>query len=471
MDDLLCVHEEFIGLYEVESIEASSLFFVVKDVLLRLNLTWEKARGQCYDGASNMSGKQSGLAKRITDEQPKAYFTHCYGHSLNLAACDMIRRSMVMKKALETTQEITKLVKYSPRRENLFKHIKDEIAPTSPGVCILCPTRWTVRANSMQSIIENYAVLQELWEEAASIVHDTETIARIRGVEALMQSFDFFFGLVLGEKLLRITDNLSKTLQIKTFSASEGQEVAKMTKRTLKSMRSEENFNLFWELIMKMSVDVDVSEPRLPRRRKVPARYEEGSAPPEFPSTVKELYRPQYYAALDLIIQAIDDRFDQPGYKTYSSLQNVLLKVLNSGDISEELKVVLDSYGSDFHATNLKPQLEIFAKNVPGDIKNIFDIKNYLQQLGSAEKALLSEVITIMKLILVMPATNAMSERSFSAMWRVKSYLRSTMHQERLNHLMILHIHKDKTDQLFLPEIANDFISKSERRSQAFGKF
>ena len=63
-----------------------------------------------------------------------------------------------------------------------------------------------------------------------------------------MQSFDFFFGLVLGEKLLRITDNLSKTLQIKTFSASEGQEMAKMTKRTLKSMRSEENFNLFWEL-------------------------------------------------------------------------------------------------------------------------------------------------------------------------------------------------------------------------------
>ena len=75
------------------------------------------------------------------------------------------------------------------------------------------------------------------------------------------------------------------------------------------------------------------------------------------------------------LIQAIDDRFDQPGYKTYSSLQNVLLKVLNSGDISEELKVVLDSYGSDFHATNLKSQLEIFAKNVPGDIKNIFDIK------------------------------------------------------------------------------------------------
>ena len=156
VDDLLCVHEEFIGLYEVESIEASSLFFVVKDVLVRLNLTWEKARGQCYDGASNMSGKRSGLAKRITDEQPKVYFTHCYGHSLNLAACSMIRRSKVMKKALESTQEKTLLVKYSPRRENLFKHIKDEIAPTSPGVRVLCPTRWTVCADSMQSVMLSF---------------------------------------------------------------------------------------------------------------------------------------------------------------------------------------------------------------------------------------------------------------------------------------------------------------------------
>ena len=56
----------------------------------------------------------------------------------------------------------------------------------------------------------------------------------------------------------------------------------------------------------------------------------------------------------------------------------------------------------------------------------------------------------MMKLILVMPSTNASSERTFSAMRRVKSYLRSTMTQERLNHLMILHVHKELTDKLDL---------------------
>ena len=60
-----------------------------------------------------------------------------------------------------------------------------------------------------------------------------------------------------------------------------------------------------------------------------------------------------------------------------------------------------------------------------------------------------------------MPATNAYSEH-FSAMRHVKSYLRSTMTQERLNHLMILHAHKELTDGLLFTNIANEFVSKSE---------
>ena len=55
------------------------------------------------------------------------------------------------------------------------------------------------------------------------------------------------------------------------------------------------------------------------------------------------------------------------------------------------------------------------------------------------------------KLLLVMPATNSTSERSFSCMRHVKSYLRSTMTQERLNNLMILHVHKSiRTNSIYM---------------------
>ena len=89
-DDLL-VHEEFLGLYTVDSIDAATLTSVIQDLFMRLmNVSIDKLRGQCYDGASAMSGRRSGVAKRITDLQPKAIYTHCYGHALNLAACDTI---------------------------------------------------------------------------------------------------------------------------------------------------------------------------------------------------------------------------------------------------------------------------------------------------------------------------------------------------------------------------------------------
>lgn len=63
-------HEEFIGLYQVESIEAENLHRVISDVFLRLNLAVSKVRGQCYDGASAMSGAKSGVAVRVQAEEP-----------------------------------------------------------------------------------------------------------------------------------------------------------------------------------------------------------------------------------------------------------------------------------------------------------------------------------------------------------------------------------------------------------------
>ncbi len=86
MNDELEVSEDILGLYIVSSIDASSLFSVVSDVLTRLNLSWSRLRGQCYDGCSTMSGHRNGLAKRVHELEPRAVFTHCYSHSLNRAA-------------------------------------------------------------------------------------------------------------------------------------------------------------------------------------------------------------------------------------------------------------------------------------------------------------------------------------------------------------------------------------------------
>uniref|UniRef100_A0A8W8K1D5 DUF4371 domain-containing protein n=1 Tax=Magallana gigas TaxID=29159 RepID=A0A8W8K1D5_MAGGI len=85
VDSDLNVQEEFIGLCTVPSIDAATLTSVILDTLVRMNMSLSKCRGQCYDGASNMSGAKKGVAANITKQEPRAIYTHCYGHALNLA--------------------------------------------------------------------------------------------------------------------------------------------------------------------------------------------------------------------------------------------------------------------------------------------------------------------------------------------------------------------------------------------------
>ena len=68
-------------------------------------------------------------------------------------------------------------------------------------------------------------------------------------------------------------------------------------------------------------------------------------------------------------------------------------------------------------------------------------------------RQLFSEVIKLVKLYLTVPLSNAMAERSLSTLRRVKTYLRSCMTQEHLNHFVMLHGHKVFTDKLLLIEI------------------
>ena len=94
--------------------------------------------------------------------EPRALYTHCYGHSLNLATCDAIKKCKLTRDAMDVTYEISKLVKFSPKWNAAFNELKRELAPDTAGFRVLCPTRWTVLAKSLKSVQDNYTVLQEL---------------------------------------------------------------------------------------------------------------------------------------------------------------------------------------------------------------------------------------------------------------------------------------------------------------------
>ena len=130
-----------------------------------------------------------------------------------------------------------------------------------------------MKANALHSIPTNYAVLQALWDESLEFVKDAEMRSRIIGISTTMKSFKFFFGVVLGELILHHSDNLSRTLQAFHISVAEGQRIATMTVKTLQSITNQDNFEMSWSKTIVRAHELDVGDPVLPRRRKVPRHY------------------------------------------------------------------------------------------------------------------------------------------------------------------------------------------------------
>jgi hypothetical protein len=86
--------------------------------------------------------------------------------------------------------------------------------------------------------------------------------------------------------------------------------------------------------------------------------------------------------------------------------------------------------------------------------------------MPSVVRSMFDQVEQLVRLLLTIPASSAES-----SLQRLKSYLRTTMKQERLNHCTVLHEHQAAIDNLDVNGIAQDFVDKCETRRATFGHF
>ena len=74
-----------------------------------------------------MAGIRNGVAVQMCAEEPCATYMRCYGHALNLAASDTVKKNKILRDILDTVFEITKLLKFSPKHDASFTKLKQEI--------------------------------------------------------------------------------------------------------------------------------------------------------------------------------------------------------------------------------------------------------------------------------------------------------------------------------------------------------
>ena len=186
---------------------------------MRCQLELGCCRGQAYDGASNMSGCFKGVASRLINEEPTALYVHCSALCLNLCLQDCSNKCACIRDALSLTNEISNLIRNSPKRLANFKSIQHSVSADAPSLKPLCPTTWTIRTAAINAILVNYpAISEELTEIGNS---RCEASSRAVGIMALMDRFSTFFGLKLAYLVFSATEQVSTTLQYKDINVQE----------------------------------------------------------------------------------------------------------------------------------------------------------------------------------------------------------------------------------------------------------
>ena len=154
-------------------------------------------------------------------------------------------------------------------------------------------------------------------------------------------------------------------------------------------------------------------------------------------------------------------------------IQEIFIKAFKEQDWEDDLQIVMQNYvASELDVPSLKTQLllsEIATFYGLDSRMQLSEMIAFFQKLYIINRMLVAEVIKLVKVISVKAATSAVTERLFSFLKRIKTYLPSTTANNRLNHLLILHIHKLLTDRLDLTNVADEFVEKREGRESKFG--
>ena len=110
--------------------------------------------------------------------------------------------------------------------------------------------------------------------------------------------------------------------------------------------------------------------------------------------------------------------------------------------------------------STLEPQLAV-ARNLVSR-QNLQTMEEVYLVLSSMQTAF-PDLFTVVRAALTIPVSSASAERSFSALKRIKSYLQSTMCEDRLTHLSIISIERDLSKCLDYDKVVDKFASVSRR--------
>ncbi|KAK4577633.1 hypothetical protein RGQ29_027944 [Quercus rubra] len=258
---LVLRYEHFVEFLKVDDTSGKGLFNEIISVI------------KIYDNGSNMKGKKQGVQKRIIDINPRAFYTPCGCHNLNLVLCDV-------------ANSCPKAISFFGVR---WKILQDNVS--SLTLKPLSQTRWESRIESVKAIKFQALEIRDALLQLAKTSEDPKTKSEADCLATYeLESFEFLLGMTI-----------CKNLQSKDMHIDIAIDQLKEDGFTFAMISSK-------EIAIKMEIEPIFHEKRIIRRKK---QFDE-NVNDEITQSAEESFRINYFLYIvDQAISSIENLYSE----------------------------------------------------------------------------------------------------------------------------------------------------------------
>lgn len=457
------VEEHFISFLNVKSTTGKNLTDILLEELDGMGLNIKDCRGQGYDNGSSMKGIHCGVQARILQINPKAFYMPCASHSLNLIICDAAKCTPKAMTFFGEVQRIYVIFSASTKRWDILKKNVPNLTVKKS-----CDTRWESKIESVRALRYQIKEIRDALIEVIEITDDVKVKSETRSLLNVVSSYEFLLALAIWHDLLFAANTVSKNLQSEKMHLGVASELLDGLLNFLEQYRNE-GFVSATLVAKEMSESLDVKpkfqEVRQRKKRKL-FDYEGEDEPVS--GSAEEVFKVDYfYRIVDCTIQSISSRFQQMA--SYNTMFGFLydlkeMKRINDKELIQkckDLEKVLNlEEDKDICGNELFTELKVLRNLLPAKVETAAGVLRFMNRIQNP----FPNAFIAYRILLTIPVTVASAERSFSRLKLIKTYLRSSMSQERLSSLALLSIEADTTGKINFEDLIDDFARLKARK-------